>query len=229
MAITVWRIALYSHSWKERLWPLLDAAEQARARRFCNADLQRRYIIAHGGLRLILANIVHQSPETLHLIANPWGKPALSQGGLVFNLSHSQDLALCAVASAGEIGIDIESFRPAYSAERLVIARRFFHPAEYQFLNMITDAAQNAAFLRCWTRKEAYIKAKGLGLSLPLNQFHISCATIPELISSECFPEDVGRYRLGDINVPLGYWASFAYSGTDSDTIIYRDWSPELD
>jgi len=228
MALTIWRIALSDANWAEELWPVLDSAEQNRARRFLCAALKRRYIIAHGALRLILANISHRSTADLQFIINPWGKPYLEAGNVVFNLSHSRDLALCAVASAGEIGVDIESFRPAEPSERLALARRFFHSEEYYSLSMVTEAAQNAAFIRYWTRKEAYIKAKGLGLSLPLHQFHINFTGAPALISSEYCPADVGKYRLWEISVPLGYWASLAYAGADDGELIYCDWTPEL-
>ena len=230
MTLTVWRIALNNETWAIRLWPLLDKVEQSRAERFRTLELQRRYIIAHGALRLLLADTCRQPPTTLRLVCNAWGKPALAEAGLpVFNLSHARDLALCAVAIAGEIGIDVEALRPSPVVERLDLVRRFFSADEYYTLNALDDQVFVSAFFRCWTRKEAYIKAKGLGLSLPLNQFSVVCqpGVLPALLASEYCPADMERYRFWDLSVPEGYWGSLAYYGPATGTLVYRDWRPD--
>lgn len=230
MTLTVWRIALNNEAWVIRLWPLLDKEEQARAKRFRTLDLQNRYIIAHGALRLLLADACQQPPASLRLVRNPWGKPALADtNSPVFNLTHARDLALCAVTMAGEIGIDVEALRPSPVVERLDLVRRFFSAEEYHVLSTLDQQTFVSAFFRCWTRKEAYIKAKGIGLSLPLNQFSIVCqpGALPALLTSEYCPADVKRYRFWDIEVPEGYWGSLAYSGPVDGEPIYRDWVPE--
>ncbi|CAK0762529.1 4'-phosphopantetheinyl transferase [Gammaproteobacteria bacterium] len=232
MTLTVWRIALNNETWAIRLWPLLDISEKTRAERFRGVDLRRRHVIAHGAVRLLLADFCQQPVTTLRLVQNAWGKPALADAGSpVFNLSHTQDLALCAIAPAGEIGVDIEALRPSPIVERLDLARRFFSLDEYQALNELDTQAFSSAFFRCWTRKEAYIKAKGLGLSLPLNQFSVACRldAAPALLASEYCPADVTRYQFWDLAVPEGYCGSLAYCGPAGDKLICRDWALDSD
>ncbi len=228
MALTVWRIALHNEAWVGPLWPLLDHAEKARADRFRGADLRRRFVIAHGAVRLLLADACRQPAATLRFVHNAWGKPALAESHApVFNLSHAGDWALCTLAPSGDVGVDVESLRPSPVVERIDLARRFFSHDEYQALSSLEEPAFAPAFFRCWTRKEAYIKAKGLGLSLPLNQFSVTCrpGVPPALLTSAYCPADVGRYRLWDVAVPEGYFGSLAYDGP-SEAFSCQDWVP---
>lgn len=228
MNLTVWRIELNNSDLATKLWSLLNDSEQHRAARFRSQELQRRYIIAHGALRLILADVCQCSLKNLEFVYNQWGKPALANSNSpVFNLSHAQDLALLAIAANGELGIDVEMLRLSPIIERRDLVKRFFNLTEYHVLNQLNDQAFIAAFFRCWTLKEAYIKAKGLGLSLPLNRFSIEChpESKPILISSEDYPEDVANYHFWELNVPQGYWGSLAYYGSNNHEIVYHDWT----
>jgi 4'-phosphopantetheinyl transferase len=153
---------------------ILGAAEIDRARQFRFARERSRYIVRHGILRLLLARRLGLAPAALRFAANAYGKPALIGGGIEFNLSHSRGLALFAFSREIAIGCDIEFHDPRFLAEN--IPERIFSPAELRDLHALPPADQVAAFFDGWTRKEAYVKARGLGLSLPLDSFDVSLA-----------------------------------------------------
>jgi 4'-phosphopantetheinyl transferase len=138
---------------------------------------------------------------------------------LQFNLSHSGDWALCAVTTAGEVGVDIERVRLRSQAYRLKVARRFFSAHEYH--------AINSAFFSGWTRKEAYIKCHGKGLAIPLDTFTVSigAASPATLIQSDWNPVDVTQCRLYDLDAPAGYYAALALLNTKPVRICQLNWS----
>jgi 4'-phosphopantetheinyl transferase len=153
---------------------LLSPDELARAHRFHFDRDRRRYIACRAILRTILARYLNCQPADLAFVYGPQGKPALAAtcdgSGLSFNASHSHDLALYAVARGRRVGVDVEHLREIREARD--IARRYFTPAEAERLDATHRPA--AEFLRLWTRKEAVIKAVGVGLSMPLNCFDLS-------------------------------------------------------
>jgi 4'-phosphopantetheinyl transferase len=132
-------------------------------------------VVSRAALRSILGGYLGQPPGDVAIVARPNGKPQLHIGELAFNLTHSADLALIAVTRGCEIGVDVEAVRPI---ERLAeLARRNFHPAEIAAVEAAaaTDAAKE--FMRCWTRKEAVLKALGTGLTTPLAEFDTIAST----------------------------------------------------
>jgi 4'-phosphopantetheinyl transferase len=155
---------------------VLSPDERSRASRFYFEKHRARFVSARGMLRHILGRYVDQEPAKIQFCYAGSGKPALSSkprdGTIHFNLSHSGDLALYAVARHREVGIDLEEIRPAIAWNEL--ACRFFSPAEVSSLLMAPPKLQIEAFFHCWTRKEAYIKALGDGLHLPLDSFDVS-------------------------------------------------------
>jgi 4'-phosphopantetheinyl transferase len=169
-------------------WMNLDAAERevdAFARTLSDDELQRagrfrfqrdrqRYILRRGRLRQLLSQYLGGAPAALVFDQNSFGKPSLRGSELRFNISHSHGLALFAVADGIEIGCDIERHDPQFAAEQ--IPERFFAADEVRTLRALPPARQTDAFFRCWTRKEAYIKARGRGLSIPLDSFEVSLA-----------------------------------------------------
>ena len=224
--IEVWRVDLSDASQINALWPLLDSEEQVRAKRFHFDHDRRRFVLAHGALRTILGRFRQCLAADLCFVRSTHGKPALMPPhALEFNLSHSADLALCAVAATGELGVDVECHRSVDSA---ALAQRFFSSSEAGRLAQLDGSALQAAFFACWTRKEAYIKAKGLGLSLPLDQFTVSTEPdVPPRLESSCFaPADVAAYRFWSIPVPAGYSAALAYCGPCAGPPRVRDWHP---
>lgn len=152
----------------------LSPDELGRASRYRRAADGQHFIAARGQMREILAAYTGVAPASLRFSYNPHGKPALAGGEPRFNLSHSAGLGLLAVALNQEVGVDIERL------DRVVdyanIAARFFAPEEAAALRALPAASQARGFYNGWTRKEAYIKARGQGLAIPLDSFTVSLA-----------------------------------------------------
>lgn len=159
---------------QERAFAALDDQGRERAARYHEGAIRRRFIAAQGQMRQVLAALCGLSPADLRLERAPQGKPFCPGSSLRFNLSHSGALGLLAVCKGQEIGVDLEDTRRP--VDYTTIARRFFAPAEFAELEALPPDEQRAAFFRCWTRKEAYIKARGGGLSIPLGSFRVSLA-----------------------------------------------------
>src|SRR2546421_7024379 len=178
-AVHVWRVELsQSARIVKRLLPILSSDEHARAERFRFQKHRNQFIIARGTLRIILARYLQSDPDQLEFGYGPYGKPALAgahgKDAIRFNLTHSHELALYAVVGGRELGIDAEWVREDFASEQ--IANRFFSKREVAMLRSLPASQRTAGFFNCWTRKEAYIKAVGRGLSLPLGQFDVSLA-----------------------------------------------------
>ncbi len=156
-----------------RAW--LSQDEQARAARFVRQEDQRRYLLAHGGLRAVLSQYVGLDPGTLTFQIGPAGKPALADGSrlhtpLRFNLSHSHGRMLLAVAKDQEVGADLEQIRDKVEVAKL--AERFYAPSERNRVASVTGLKQAHEFYRYWVAKEAVLKGQGVGL-LSLQQCEI--------------------------------------------------------
>ena len=228
--VDVWSISLApAMSPSTRLNDVLSPAEIARAERFVQPKHRQRFITARTALREILGSYLGLPPAAICFRINAHGKPYLDPASamLQFNLSHSGDWALCAVTTAGEVGVDIERVRHRAQAYRLKVARRFFSAHEYHAINSAGPAGIDSAFFSGWTRKEAYIKCHGKGLAIPLATFTVSIgATTPAaLIQSDWNPVDVTQCRLYDLDVPAGYYAALALLNTKPVRICQRNWS----
>ena len=177
---------------------LLSDAERERAARFHFDIHRRRYVVSHGALRRILAEELGVAPAALVFSEGERGKPGLpAHAELHFNLSHSASCALVALTRAAPVGVDVEQRRPMEYAE--TIARRYFSPAEIVAFDALPAAERLRAFYRCWTRKEAYLKATGEGLALPLVGFDVTLA-----------PDEPARFlRVDDRHEPETGWALF--------------------
>ena len=191
------------------LLTLLTTDERERAARYHFEKDRHHFIVARGMLRTILGNYLRMEPEKLRFGYGSHGKPFLfeeqNQAGLRFNLSHSGGLALLAVSRSCELGVDIEFIRPDIAEEK--IADRFFSAKEVAMLHTVPDHLQAIAFFNCWTRKEAYIKARGEGLSLPLDLFDVSLlpGEPAELLGTRIDDEEISRWSLIDIAPAPGY------------------------
>src|SRR5205823_2540060 len=158
------------------------------------------FIVGRGSLRLLLGEYLSLQPEAVPLWYTSFGKPGLSGeaagSSVKFNVSHSGGLMLAAVARHREVGVDVERVRPDVNWREL--AGRYFAPAEVAALDAQSTAQQLRAFFACWTRKEAYVKAHGLGMSLPLDRFSVSVAPDgpAELLAAEHDPAQLGRWDL---------------------------------
>ena len=215
----VWRVSLRQpDETLDVLLPLLDADERARADRFRFPKDRRHYIAARGTLRLLLSRYLETPAASLAFEYNAYGKPALashhSGADVRFNLSHSGDMALYAVARSREVGVDIE-----WTGRRLdqpeQIAERYFSPAEREALRKLPEAQKRRGFFHAWTRKEAYIKAKGKGLYLALDQFDVSLdpAQPAQLLATRDDPAEASRWEMRDIEPGEGYVAALAIEG----------------
>jgi 4'-phosphopantetheinyl transferase len=152
---------------------LLSSEEHSRAARFHFARDQRRYTVARGALRVLIGRYEQMPPEQVRFGQNDFGKPLLAHDtDLAFNISHSQDLALLAFTRGRLIGLDVEFRRPLTDAED--IAQHNFSASEYNIFHQLPPEQKTEAFFNCWTRKEAFIKAIGEGLSHPLGTFDVT-------------------------------------------------------
>lgn len=172
----VWRVDVDGFGGDlERLEATLAEDERARARRFRFETDRRRFLSRRGVLREVLARYLGLPAAALEYRLAPHGKPRLAGAlpiDLRFNLSHSSGVALIAVAQAREVGVDVERVAPQRADAG--VARRFFAPGEISELNRFEGQDWIEAFFRCWTRKEAFIKARGEGLSFPLDRFEVN-------------------------------------------------------
>jgi 4'-phosphopantetheinyl transferase len=201
----------------ERLGRLLIDDETARAERFVFARDRRRFVVARGVLRELLGAYLGCPPGEVRFVYGPAGKPALAPplaaAGLEFNVSHSGELALYAVGLHRPLGVDVEQVRELDELEAL--AERNFSSAERRALLALPPAERPAGFFACWTRKEAFIKALGEGLSHPLSAFTVSLvpgepARFVEIGGEAGAAE---RWTLTTIDVGAGYHAAVAAEG----------------
>ena len=209
----------------EQLALLLSADEQARAMRFYFEKDRIRYASGRGILRSILGCYLNVEPEHVRLSYGEYGKPSLDRCSpettLNFNLSHSNDLALYAIARGMSVGIDLEYIREIADMDQVV--RKFFAEKEQAAFYNLHPSEQQEAFFKVWTRKEAYLKATGAGLSEPLQYVEVSVSPQdqPGLLSVTSPSTPASHWSLQDIASPLGYVATLAVEGKECQ-IMYR-------
>ncbi len=214
--VHVWRATLdRSAAALQRLLQTLSEDESARADRFYFQRDREHFIAARGLLRSLLGGYLSFPPEQLRFGYSPHGKPSLpgEWSELHFNLSHSHALALYAVTRGREVGIDLEYIRPELADEP--IAERFFSAREAGALRSLPASLQPEGFFNCWTRKEAYIKARGEGLTISLDQFEVSLAPgePAALLSVNSDPAEASRWSLRELAPGPGYVAAIAVEG----------------
>jgi 4'-phosphopantetheinyl transferase len=152
---------------------LLSDQERARSAQYRFRRDAERFIVRRGHLRILLGGRLGVQPAEITIAADVFGKPSVPGSALGFSLSRSRNVALYAFALDVSIGCDIEWCDPDFASE--ATARRFFAPEEVDELQRLTPQDRVAGFFACWTRKEAYLKALGLGLSVPLDSFAVPC------------------------------------------------------
>lgn len=156
-------------------WEVLNQEEQERAKRFLSEKHQNNFIVSRGVLRTLLGTYLNLAPEKIVFQKNLYGKLSLENNLISFNLAHSHEIVLYAFTLKKHIGVDIEFIRENIPFKE--IANRFFSPREIAELFSLPPKKQIQAFFNCWARKEAFIKAIGLGLSYPLNKFSVDLTT----------------------------------------------------
>lgn len=224
-AVHVWRVRLDPPGEQRDAWELLSDAEHVRARRLVQDHHRRRYVAAHAGLRRILAGYVGTDARELTFTTGPHGKPALADHGgaagarLEFNLSHSHDLALVALAWERPVGVDLERWERR--TNHLELAERFFSPAERASLRALAERRDDLVygFFAAWSRKEAYLKARGEGVMRGLHHFDVTLA-----------PEEPARLLADRLDVAIERWRMRSIVPDDgfSGAIVVADPLEEL-
>ncbi len=212
--IEVWPVRLVaSETALARCVGWLAADEQARAAKFHFDQHRRAYVLGRAVLRGLLGRMLDMPPSQIQFCYGPKGKPALadSRAPLRFNVSNSGNLAVYAFTEGCEVGIDVEAIRPVPDME--LIAARFFSPAESSELMSVPEPDRPQAFFNCWTRKEAYIKAVGDGLSVPLDSFQVTLrpGAPAEMLCLEGSAEAAKAWTLEDFTPAPGCVGAVAY------------------
>ncbi len=202
-------VVLFSHTQTsdttQHFHHLLDDAEKYRATQFYTESLQNQFIIRRAMLRYILSAYIACHPQEITLAYAEHGKPFIADNPVFFNLSHSLDLVIVVITKTPATGIDIEFAKPIPDMER--VARHHFSPAEQERLFALPSDEQMAAFYRCWTRKEAFIKADGRGLGIALDSFDVSLlpSEPAKLIRLRDDKTVSSRWQMRDIPLPGDY------------------------
>jgi len=224
--IHVWRAYLDSQeAVLHRFETTLSSDEKARANRFHFPRDRNSFVAARGVLRELLAKYVGRGPRGLQFDYGPQGKPSLranpEENSVQFNVSHSHGLALLAFARGRHLGVDVELIRPEFAVDE--IADRYFSPEEAMELRGLPPSLRAEAFFLCWTRKEAYIKARGEGLHIPLRSFHVSLTPgQPERLESA----DSSRWSLYSLRPDPRYVGALVGEG-GGWRVRYGEWKSD--
>ncbi len=227
--VQLWRVELEAIGSDESRWQkVLSPDETKRASRFHFSSDRQRFVASRALLRIILAGYLATNPTNLSFSYSNKGKPSLgpahAESDITFNISHSSGIALLAFTRRRQIGIDVEQVRRNSDLE--AIARRFFSAHEQKQLAALPNEERVDGFFRCWTRKEAYIKATGDGLSLPLSQFDVSLGAGEKRALLATRPDDseAGHWLLSEVPAGGGYAAALCVRGQDWKL---NHWSPD--
>ncbi len=195
-----------------KLASLLSSDECQRAERFHRPTDRRRFIAGRGILRKIISTYLALAPDEVRFEYNEYGKPFVSarqnRDALSFNLSHSNGMALYVVARGRRVGVDVEYMREDFAT--IEVAERFFSKEEFEALKAAPVDRRTEAFFNCWSRKESYIKAIGMGVSYPLDRFTVSLApnAAPELLKVNAYATEAARWKMYELDVAEGYAAA---------------------
>ena len=227
--IDVWRISLDLPSSEiAGLREILAPDEIKRADRFYFPIHRSRFIVGRGTLRTILAAYLQTIPERLLFAYNEYDRPSLAgeyADALRFNLSHSGGEALLAVTHYREVGVDIEEYDPKKGDE--AVAENYFSPSEVACFRAVPAPLKPRAFLNCWTRKESYIKAQGMGLSIPLDSFDVTLKPgVPAQLLRVAEPGELQRWRLRELDLGDAYVGALTAEGQDWNFLLRR-WPSE--
>jgi 4'-phosphopantetheinyl transferase len=227
--VQLWRVDLEAIRSDESRWQrLLSTDERKRASRFHFPRDRQCFVASRALLRTILAAYLNADPNNLSFFYSNQEKPSLgpthADSGITFNVSHSGAIALYAFTRRREVGVDVEHVRRDFDVE--AIARRFFSPREQRQLADLPAEERIDAFFRCWTLKEAYIKATRNGLTLPLTQFDVSLGGVKKSALLETRPDgsEAGHWFLREVAAGPDYIAALCVRGRGQDWKL-NDWS----
>jgi 4'-phosphopantetheinyl transferase len=194
--VDLWLYSIHPHEHNlSELFSILSQAEQEKAKKFHFASDRKKYVISHGIMRRLLASYIECEPLKIHYQVNEYGKPSMStaQTPIHFNLTHSDNLAGLAIASS-PVGVDIEKIKPL--DDYLSMTKHFLSPKESLIFQSLAQQEQQLTFYRAWTRKEAYIKAIGMGLSYPVEQVTVGLQEKAELLEDQANPANISKWSL---------------------------------
>jgi 4'-phosphopantetheinyl transferase len=227
--VHIWRIFIDIDSPIIKTYlPILSIDEQEKANRFCFLNDRNRFITVRSILRRIIGYYIGKSPRELKFNFNQYGKPFLSQNSstnaIKFNVSHSHEIALIAVNQDFDIGVDVEYIHTNFDFEGIV--ERFFSVNEKNVWRSLPNYQKVEAFFNCWTRKEAFIKAKGKGLSLPLNEFDVSFkpGEPASLLNTAWDKKEVDDWSVEEIKPAYGYVGALAVEASNLEVKFWQ-WS----
>lgn len=227
--VHVWRIGLdLLEQDLSKFSTILSENEANKSKKYYYEVDRIRYTVMRATVRMILGNYLGVAPGSLDIAHSHYGKPYLSNTSMAmdihFNISHAGDLGLLAVAIGRHIGIDLEMVRLERSIES--IARRFFTPEETGQLLSLPVSLRPEAFFTCWTRKEAFVKARGEGLSIPLDQFEVSFYPndTPQLLYVRNDPGESGHWSMFHLNPGVDFVGALVVEGKNLDVMGW-DWS----
>jgi 4'-phosphopantetheinyl transferase len=221
----VWLLPLELESDQlHQLRTFLSDDEMDRAERVHFDKQRNHYIAARGQMRKIINNYLRIKDEKLVFVYNEFGKPYLENNPIHFNLSHSHELALLAINMNYELGVDIEWIHR--KTDLMPIGERFFSENEFTELNALPANLQRQGFFNCWTRKESYIKARGVGLGIPLSKFEVSLKPDEsvQLKSTQHDPEAANKWKLYAFDPYPDYTAALTIN-TNTTQISFWDGS----
>jgi 4'-phosphopantetheinyl transferase len=228
--VQLWRVDLEAiRDDESRCQKMLSSDELTRAARFHFSRDRQRFVSSRALLRTILAGYLETDPDALRFSYSKKEKPSLGSthagSNITFNVSHSGGIALLAFTRRRDIGVDVEKVRTDFDVD--AIARRFFSSQEQRQLAAFPSGEKFEAFFRCWTRKEAYIKATGEGLSLPLGQFDVSLDSGGKnaLLATRPDESEAGQWLLRGVPAGPGYLAALCVRGRDWKL---NDWSGDM-
>jgi 4'-phosphopantetheinyl transferase len=206
----------------------LTQDERARAGRFPSERDARRFVVTRGAVRAVLGRYLGVTPRDLAFVYGAHGKPALdgAHAPLGFNVSHSGDVAVVAAGWQRAVGVDVEAWRPL--PDLAALAARVFAPAERAVLEALAPIDRPAAFFRCWTRKEAFIKATGQGLAQPLDGFIVSLGEPARFLDIGGDAAALARWTLHDLHPREGYAGALVVERA-ARAVVVRAWSAEAD
>ncbi|MFQ6030195.1 MAG: 4'-phosphopantetheinyl transferase family protein [Dehalococcoidia bacterium] len=216
--VHVWQFSLALPEARVRqLQGWLSADEVERAKRYHFKRDRSRFIARRAFLRTALGCYLDLAPAELSFGYGPFGKPVLAKNCgrdfLSFNLSDSADRALIAITDGAAVGVDLEKIAPEFATEE--ISRQYFSDAEVGALRALPVEQRTTGFFLCWTRKEAYIKAKGYGLAMPLADFAVSLTPgePAALLSTRTNPQEVNHWGMHSLDLGPDYAAALCVAG----------------
>ncbi|MBI1372373.1 MAG: 4'-phosphopantetheinyl transferase superfamily protein [Phycisphaera sp.] len=233
--VDVWRVPLDTAATAfervEALTPLLSDDERERAARFKFDDKRAEFTVTRAALRRVIGVLLDAYPASLAFTYSAMGKPTLDPARLTpdghaveFNVSHTTGVALIAVAAGRAVGVDVETLRR--DADHKALSERFFAPSEAKRIAALPEAERHAAFFRCWTRKEAYVKAHGGGVAGGLDHFQVSLAPgePAALVATRPDPREAARWWMADLPVEDPYRAAVCAACAPGEVPALRTW-----